>query len=175
MFLMGRSAFSLKTSGLQSSYCSAGTGRRARARRRRGPLVKRGAAQLSHIRAELCAALLTTMHHTHCKLDVAPIRASIVFALAAVAAACTGGPPVAEAPSSTAPAATSAKSSELRTMTARFAPADIVADVGALPDGERRALARLVEAARLMDSLFLRQVWAGNDALLQRLSRDAVG
>ncbi len=114
------------------------------------------------------------MHHTHFKLDVAPIRASIVFSLAAVAAACTGGPPVAEAPSSTAPAATSAKSSELRTMTARFAPADIVADVSALPDGERRALARLVEAGRLMDSLFLRQVWAGNDALLQRLSRDAV-
>jgi hypothetical protein len=63
---------------------------------------------------------------------------------------------------------------ELRAMAARFAPAPIAADVGGLPASERLALARLVDAARLMDGLFLRQVWAGNDALLQRLSRDAV-
>ena len=60
---------------------------------------------------------------------------------------------------------------ELRTMTARFAPADIGVDVSTLPERERRALAKLVEAAKLMDSLFLRQVWAGNDALLQDLAR----
>ena len=64
--------------------------------------------------------------------------------------------------------------SELRTMAARFAPVDISADVSKLPDNERRALARLVEAARIMDALFLRQVWAGNDALLQQLSRDTL-
>ena len=65
-------------------------------------------------------------------------------------------------------------SRELRTMTARFAPADIGADLTALPESERRALAKLVEAARLMDSLFLRQVWAGNDAMLQDLAHAAV-
>ena len=64
--------------------------------------------------------------------------------------------------------------SELRTMAARFAPTDIAADVRQLPERERHALAKLVQAARIMDSLFLRQVWAGNDALLQRLSREAV-
>ena len=63
---------------------------------------------------------------------------------------------------------------DLRTMTARFAPAEIGADVTALPEGERRALAKLVEAAKLMDSLFLRQVWSGNDAMLQDLARAAV-
>jgi hypothetical protein len=63
---------------------------------------------------------------------------------------------------------------ELRTMAARFAPAEIGADVTRLPAPERRALEKLIEAARLMDSLFLRQVWAGNDALLQQLARDAV-
>ena len=57
-------------------------------------------------------------------------------------------------------------------MTARFAPAEIGADISQLPDNERRALAKLVDAARLMDSLFLRQVWSGNDALLQRLARE---
>src|ERR1043165_3222290 len=63
---------------------------------------------------------------------------------------------------------------EVATTASRFAPADIRADVTALPESERRALAKLVDAARLMDSLFLRQVWAGNDAMLQELSHDAL-
>jgi hypothetical protein len=65
-------------------------------------------------------------------------------------------------------------STELHAMAARFAPADIGADISRLPDNERRALAKLVDAAHIMDGLFLRQVWAGNDAMLQRLSRDVV-
>jgi len=58
-------------------------------------------------------------------------------------------------------------------MTARFAPAEIGADLSALPKHERDALARLVDAARIMDALFLRQVWAGNDAMLQELAGQA--
>jgi hypothetical protein len=60
---------------------------------------------------------------------------------------------------------------ELQKMTLRFAPADIGADISALPASERGALERLVEAARIMDALFLRQVWGGNDAMLQDLAR----
>ena len=60
---------------------------------------------------------------------------------------------------------------ELQKMTLRFAPAEIGADVSALPANERLALARLVEAARVMDALFLGQVWGGNDAMLQDLAR----
>ncbi len=71
-------------------------------------------------------------------------------------------------------AAAAPSASEINTMAARFAPAEIRADLSALPDNERRALARLVEAARVMDSLFLKQVWAGNDALLQDLAHAAV-
>jgi hypothetical protein len=63
---------------------------------------------------------------------------------------------------------------EVVTMAGRFAPAEIRANVAGLPESERRALAKLVEAARLMDSLFLKQVWAGNDAMLQELSHDAL-
>jgi hypothetical protein len=59
-------------------------------------------------------------------------------------------------------------------MIARFAPADIGADLSALPENERQALARLVEAARIMDAIFLRQVWSGNEALLESLARQAV-
>ena len=67
---------------------------------------------------------------------------------------------------------------ELQKMTARFAPADIGADLSALPKNERDALAQLIDAARIMDALFLRQVWAGNDAMLQDLAaarREPVG
>jgi hypothetical protein len=64
---------------------------------------------------------------------------------------------------------------ELRTMTARFAPVDIGADLASLSPNDRQAVGKLVDAARLMDALFLRQVWAGNDALLQRLAREALG
>ena len=60
----------------------------------------------------------------------------------------------------------------LERMTARFAPADIGADISALPSNERQALAKLVDAARLMDGLFLDQVWAGNTSLLAHLAAD---
>jgi hypothetical protein len=62
---------------------------------------------------------------------------------------------------------------ELQRMTARFAPAEIGADISALPDPEQKVLARLVAAGRIMDSIFLRQVWGGNDAMLQQLARMA--
>jgi hypothetical protein len=58
-------------------------------------------------------------------------------------------------------------------MTARFAAAEIGADVSALPKSEREALARLIDAARVMDALFLQQVWAGNDSLLIELASRA--
>src|SRR5580765_3544593 len=50
----------------------------------------------------------------------------------------------------------------LKMMTARFAPVDLSADVSKLPAHERQALGKLVESAKVMDALFLRQVWAGN-------------
>jgi len=55
---------------------------------------------------------------------------------------------------------------------ARFAPVDITVDLSAIPVQEQQALARLVDAAKVMDALFLRQVWAGNDALLLDLLKD---
>ena len=60
----------------------------------------------------------------------------------------------------------------LKTMASRFARMEVGADLARLPDNERRALGKIVEAARVMDALFLRQVWAGNEALLLDLVRD---
>jgi hypothetical protein len=60
----------------------------------------------------------------------------------------------------------------LNAMSGRFAPVDIQVDLSGLPANERQALAHLVHAARITDSLFLRQVWAGNEALLLKLLED---
>lgn len=59
----------------------------------------------------------------------------------------------------------------LRAMTARFAPVGLGADLSSMPENEKQALAKIIEAARVMDALFLRQVWAGNDTLLFDLTR----
>ena len=61
---------------------------------------------------------------------------------------------------------------QLKNMSARFAPVEISADGSKLPANERQALAKLVEAAKVMDTLFLRQVWAGNETMLLGLLQD---
>ncbi len=58
------------------------------------------------------------------------------------------------------------------TMTRLFAPVEIGADLSGLPASERQALAHIVDAARVMDGLFLQQVWAGNPSLLLSLLGD---
>src|SRR5262245_376331 len=60
----------------------------------------------------------------------------------------------------------------LNKLSARLAPVDLKVDVQALPAGERAALAELIAAAKIMDALFLRQVWAGNGTLLLDLIQD---
>jgi hypothetical protein len=93
--------------------------------------------------------------------------AAAALVCVAAAAALEGGPSVEQTPTVPDRAA-------LARMGARFAPVEIKADVDALVPGDRRALAKLVEAARIMDALFLRQVWSGNPAMLQQLSRQAI-
>jgi hypothetical protein len=55
---------------------------------------------------------------------------------------------------------------------ARFAPTDISADTARLTPGDRQALGKIIQAATLLDPLFLRQVWRGNDSLHAELQRD---
>ena len=61
---------------------------------------------------------------------------------------------------------------ELRRMIARFAPVELKVDVSRLSEGDRKALAKLVQAARELDSLFLTQFWSGNHALWRKLQAD---
>jgi hypothetical protein len=52
---------------------------------------------------------------------------------------------------------------------AQFAPTTLEADMSALSDEDRQVLDLLVQAAQLMDEIFLRQVWVGNPELRDRL------
>ena len=54
----------------------------------------------------------------------------------------------------------------------RFAPTEITADISQLSEGDRKALTKIIEAAKLLDPLFLRQVWSGNEALQKKLAAD---
>jgi hypothetical protein len=61
---------------------------------------------------------------------------------------------------------------KLQAMTARFAPTEIGADLSTLSAADRQVLAKLIEASKIIDALFLRQVWAGNEAMLLDLVKD---
>lgn len=61
---------------------------------------------------------------------------------------------------------------ELAKKIARFSPTVLTAGVSQLTPGDRQALSKIIAAARLMDPLFLHQVWSGNDALKQKLDAD---
>jgi hypothetical protein len=72
---------------------------------------------------------------------------------------------------SQAPAPTAA---ELDAMAARFVPVDVRVDISRLPANERLALRKLVEAAWLLDPLFMRQVSSvGESTLLLLLGDDS--
>ncbi len=61
---------------------------------------------------------------------------------------------------------------ELKRMSARFAKTPLEVDVSKLSAGDRKALTKLVEAAHLIDDIFLTQYWSGNQELWRKLQRD---
>ncbi|MGQ0504049.1 MAG: dipeptidyl-peptidase 3 family protein, partial [Myxococcaceae bacterium] len=64
---------------------------------------------------------------------------------------------------------------QLKTLSARFKPVDITADVKSLPVNEKAALAKILQAAQLMDTLYVRQSSPGNETLLLQLLQDDSG
>ena len=98
------------------------------------------------------------------------MRTLVPSILTAGMTACGGGP--AAPPPASAPPAVDPATAAITAQAARFAPTDLTADVSSLPEPERRALAHMIRAAQVMDALFLRQVWAGNDAMLLALHGD---
>ena len=61
---------------------------------------------------------------------------------------------------------------ELARMSARFAPVKLSADTSKLDPGDAAALTKLLSAAKVMDDLYLKQLWQGNPTLRERLRAD---
>jgi hypothetical protein len=76
---------------------------------------------------------------------------------------CSSAPPAAEKET---------PMSDLAKKIARFAPTEVTANAAALSEGDRQALGKIIEAAKLLDPLFLRQVWSGNPELEAKLAAD---
>lgn len=70
-------------------------------------------------------------------------------------------------------AATPPTAAQLTTMAKRFEQVDMRADTSHLSAGDKAAIAKLIEAAKVIDTLQLRQRWSHNEALWEALKKDA--
>ena len=61
---------------------------------------------------------------------------------------------------------------QLQKMIARFKPTELRVDTSKLSPGDAQALSKLIEAARVLNDIFLTQMWSGNHALNARLRKD---
>ena len=61
---------------------------------------------------------------------------------------------------------------DLQHMAARFAPVLLRVDTSKLSAGDRAALVKLIDAGRVVNHIFLQQVWSGNLALYEKLGQD---
>jgi hypothetical protein len=61
---------------------------------------------------------------------------------------------------------------QLDKMIARFRPTELRADVSNLSPGDRAALQKLIEASRVLNDIFMRQMWSGSVELYEKLKRD---
>src|SRR6266478_7992303 len=60
----------------------------------------------------------------------------------------------------------------LATKIRRFAPTVMIANTAQLSPNDRKALQKIIAAAKIYDALYLRQIWSGNEALLKKLQAD---
>ena len=61
---------------------------------------------------------------------------------------------------------------QLQRMTARFAPTPLRVDTSRLSAGDRQALVKLIAAARVLDTIYMNQLWSGDLALYSKLKAD---
>ena len=61
---------------------------------------------------------------------------------------------------------------QLKQMNARFAPVTLKSDTSRLSPGDQKALAKLTEAARVLNFVFMDQLWSGDRALYEKLRAD---
>ncbi|HLH09913.1 MAG TPA: hypothetical protein VKW78_21925 [Terriglobales bacterium] len=61
---------------------------------------------------------------------------------------------------------------ELNQLAARFAQTPLRVDIKALSSGDKQALPKLIEAARLLNVVFMKQYWSGDLALYKKLKTE---
>src|SRR5580698_8227444 len=61
---------------------------------------------------------------------------------------------------------------QLEKMTARFAPTPLRVDTSRLSSSDQQAVVKLIEAARIINDIFLMQYWSGDSALYAKLQKD---
>lgn len=61
---------------------------------------------------------------------------------------------------------------QLQKMAARFAPTPIRVDTSKLSSGDQKALVKLIAASRILNDIYMKQLWSGNPALYTQLQRD---
>lgn len=61
---------------------------------------------------------------------------------------------------------------QLQTMAARFTPTPLRVDTSKLSPADQKALAKLIDASRILNDIFMKQLWSGNMALYAQLQRD---
>lgn len=66
----------------------------------------------------------------------------------------------------------SSEAASLNQKIRRFAPTVLTANPARLSVNDRKALQKIIAAARLYDALYLRQIWSGNESLLAKLRQD---
>jgi hypothetical protein len=62
---------------------------------------------------------------------------------------------------------------QLQQMTARFAPVKLNYDTSKLSSGDKKALPKLIEAAKILNSVFMDQLWSGDRDLYAQLQKDS--
>jgi hypothetical protein len=61
---------------------------------------------------------------------------------------------------------------QLEKMASRFAPTPLRVDTSRLSAGDRQALVKMIEASRILDDIFMQQMWDGGLALYRQLQKD---
>ncbi len=95
------------------------------------------------------------------------MRRLLTFLLVSTIMATAQKPPTPAPSPNTFPTA-----DELNQMAARFAPAPLDVDLSGLSAGDQKALAKLIEAGRIVNHLFMQQFWSGDLALYDKLQLD---
>ncbi len=97
----------------------------------------------------------------------------------ASAAPATSGSAAPSASGSAAPAASGnaavdggAAVGSLASKIRQFVPVSLVAELGTLTPEDKRAMDKIIAAAKLMDPIYDRQAWAGNPELREKLAKD---